>query len=221
MDNQLFGDVDNYIINLLAQEDDILRTVINNIKDAGVPMINISPSQGKLLQVLARMCNAKNILEVGTLVGYSTLWLARALPDNGRVVTIEVDPEYAALAQKNFELASLDKKIKIRVGKALNILPEIVAKNEMPYDLIFIDADKPPYVEYFNYAIQLSRPGTIIVADNVIREGKVLDANSSDEKVQGVRRLNQFLSDCDKVTSIILPTMGVKEYDGMAIAVVN
>ena len=141
MDEQMFQDVDNYIIDLLAQEDEDLKTAINNIQAADMPMINISASQGKLLQVFAKMCNATRILEIGTLGGYSTLWLAKAIPKNGSVTTIEVDATYAKLAQKNFELAGLEHKIEILVGKALDILPDIIAKNKQPYDLIFIDAE--------------------------------------------------------------------------------
>jgi predicted O-methyltransferase YrrM len=166
-------------------------------------------------------CNAKNVLELGTLGGYSTIWLARALPDNGKVITIEFDKHHGKVAKQNIENAGLSKKVDLRIGKALNILPKLIAESIEPFDMIFIDADKPPYVEYFEFALQLSRPGTLIVCDNVIREGKVLDKNSTDEKVQGVQRLNKMLSENKKVTATILQTVGIKEYDGIAIAVVN
>ncbi len=166
-------------------------------------------------------CNAKKVLELGTLGGYSTIWLARALPKNGKVITIEVDKHHGEVAQKNIDNAGLSQKVNLKIGKALDILPQIIAENEEPFDMIFIDADKPPYTEYFDFALQLSRPGTLIICDNVIREGKVLDNNTTDEKVQGVQRLNKMLSENKKVTATILHSIGVKEYDGMAIAVVN
>lgn len=143
------------------------------------------------------------------------------MPDNGKVITIEVDKHHGDVAQMNIDNAGLSQKVDLRVGKALDILPKIIAENEEPFDMIFIDADKPPYTEYFDYALQLSRPGTLIICDNVIREGKVLDNNSTDEKVQGVQRLNKMISDNKKVTATILQTVGIKEYDGLAIAVVN
>ncbi len=221
MEDKLFMQVDEYISNLLAPVDDELGHAERATHAAGMPMINISPVQGKFLQVLAKMCNAKKILELGTLGGYSTIWLARAIPDDGEVITIEADPGYAEVARKNFEFAELHNKIDIRVGKALDVLPEIEKERLAPFDLIFIDADKPPYPEYFQWAIKLARPGSIIIADNVIREGAVLDENSTDEKVQGVRRLNQWLSGNKAVTATILQNVGIKEYDGMVVAVVN
>ncbi|MBS1689545.1 MAG: O-methyltransferase, partial [Bacteroidetes bacterium] len=171
--------------------------------------------------VMAILCRANRILELGTLAGYSTIWMARALPDNGKLVTIEVDPHHAAVAKRNIENAGLAEKVDLQLGKALDILPQMIAAGEAPFDMIFIDADKPPYPEYFNYALQLSHPGTLIICDNVIREGQVLDPNSTDERVYGVRRLNEMLSKNDKVTATIIQTVGAKEHDGMAIAVVK
>lgn len=219
MTEQLFKDVDDYISRLLAQEDEVLKTILKNNTKAGLAPIHISALQGKLLQVFARACSAKRILEIGTHGGYSTAWLARALPENGKVVTIELEPHYAELAKRNLSIAGITEKTDILQGKALDILPQL--KGTQPFDLVFIDADKPPYVEYFEWAVQLSRPGSFIIADNVIREGKVLDSNSSDEKVKGVQRLNKMLQHYDKVTATILPTLGAKEYDGMVVAVVN
>jgi len=141
------------------------------------------------------LCNAKKVLELGTLGGYSTIWLARALPENGKVTTIEMDKHHRNVAQKNIENAGLSQKVDLRVGNALDILPQIIEENDEPFDMIFIDADKPPYTEYFDYALRLSRPGTLIICDNVIRDGKVLDNNSTDEKVLGVQRLNKMLSE--------------------------
>jgi len=221
MDTEIFSQVDNYISNLLAPEDKVLTDTIKSLGAEGLPQHSVSPNQGKFLQVMMIVCNAKKVLELGTLGGYSTIWLARALPNNGKVVTIEVDKHHGDVAQKNINNAGLSQKVDLRVGKALDILPQIIAEKDEPFDMIFIDADKPPYAEYFDYALQLSRPGTLIICDNVIREGKVLDSNTIDEKVKGVQRLNKMLSLNTKVTATILQTVGVKEYDGMAIAVVN
>lgn len=221
MDTEIFSQVDNYISNLLAPEDKALTDTIKSLDTEGLPQYSISPTQGKFLQVMMIVCNAKKVLELGTLGGYSTIWLARALPNNGKVITIEVDKHHGDVAQKNINNAGLSQKVDLRIGKALDILPQIIAENDGPFDMIFIDADKPPYTEYFDYALQLSRPGTLIICDNVIREGKVLDNNTTDEKVKGVQRLNKMLSQNAKVTATILQTVGVKEHDGMAIAVVN
>lgn len=221
MDDKLFMQVDEYISNLLAPVDDVLGHAERAMHAAGMPMINVSPVQGKLLQVFAKMCRAKTILELGTLGGYSTMWLARAVPDGGKVVTVEVNPEYAEVARRNFEYAELADKIDIRVGAAMDVLPQLEKEGSHPFDMIFIDADKPPYLEYFQWAIKLARPGSIIIADNVIRNGAVLDENSTDDKVQGVHRLNQWLSGNTDVTATILQNVGIKEYDGMVVAVVS
>ncbi len=221
MDSTLFSKVDNYISTLFANEDKALTDTIASLDQEGLPQHSVSANQGKLLQVLMIACNAKNVLELGTLGGYSTIWIARALPDDGKVTTIEADRKHAAVAKQNIDNAGLSHKVDLRAGKALDVLPAIVAEKKDPFDFIFIDADKPPYTEYFDFALQLSRPGTIIICDNVVREGKILDENSSDEKVRGVQRLNEALSKNNAVTATILQTVGIKEYDGMAIAVVN
>ena len=221
MNHDIFSAVDKYIGDLLAPETDALQHAERTTAAAGIPLMNVSPVQGKMLQVFARMCNAKNILELGTLGGYSTIWLANALPDGGKVTTLEIDPAYAEVARQNIAYANLEDKIEIRVGKALDILPQLASESLPPFDMIFIDADKQPYTEYFEWAIKLSRPGSIIIADNVIRNGQVLDENHPDEKVQGVRRLNSSLTDNKAVTAIILQNVGAKEYDGMVLAVVN
>ena len=220
MNQDLFASVDHYISNLLAVEDTALKATEQSIIDNQIPQISVSPNQGKFLQVLATLCNAKKILEVGTLAGYSTIWMARALPKNGQLVTIEFDALHAGVAQQNIQRAGLADQVEIRIGKAIDVLPEIEAEGIGPFDMIFIDADKPPYAEYYEWALKLSRPGTLIIADNVIREGQVLDPNSSDEKVQGVQRLNQILATDARVTATIIQTVGVKEHDGMVIAVV-
>jgi predicted O-methyltransferase YrrM len=221
MDTTIFTKVDDYISQLLAPEDSVLKETIASLDREGLPQISITANQGKFLQVMMLLCNAKKVLELGTLGAYSTIWLARALPDNGKIITIESDKHHAMVAQKNIDNAGLSDKVDLRTGKALDLLPQLIADNEGPFDMIFIDADKPPYTEYFEYALQLSRPGTLIICDNVIREGKVLDDNSTDERVQGVQRFNKMLGSNKHVTATILPTVGVKEYDGMAIAVVN
>lgn len=221
MDQNLFERVDRYIARRLAPEDGALQTVTRSLETEGIPDAGVSANQGKLLQFLAVACNAKRILELGTLGGYSTVWMARALPADGKLISIEFDEAHAALARRNMEHAGLAQKVQIQTGKALDVLPRIEAEMDAPFDMVFIDADKPPYTEYFQWALKLTRPGSIIVADNVVRNGKILDENTSDEKVRGVQRFNDRLAGCTEVTAIILQTVGVKEYDGIALAVVN
>jgi predicted O-methyltransferase YrrM len=221
MTKDIFEQVDNYISNLLAPEDKVLRDTISSMDADGLPQHAVSANQGKFLQLMAIACNAKRILELGTLGGYSTIWLARVLPEDGKLITVESNNRHALVAQRNIDKARLTQKVEIRVGHAPEVLADLIAANKPPFDLIFIGADKPPYSEYFEYALQLSRPGTIIICDNVIREGQVLDDDSSDEKVRGVQCFNRMLSQNKNVTAIILQTVGIKEHDGMAIAVVN
>lgn len=221
METQIFEHVDEYIRKLVGTEDKILRAADESIKEANIPPISVSANQGKFLQVLAKTCNAKKILEIGTLVGYSTIWMARALPKNGKLISLEFEPLHAQVAKNNIERAGLNHVVDIRVGRALDLLPQLEANQEGPFDMIFIDADKPPYTEYFQWALKLSRPGTLIVADNVIRDGKVLDNNTTDEMVQGAQRFNTFLANSPSVTATIIQTVGSKMHDGMALAVVN
>jgi len=221
MEYNIFSKVDNYISNLLANEDIALTNVIKSLNDENIPQMSVSANHGKLLQVLMISCNAKRVLELGTLGGYSTIWMARGLPADGKIITLDVDKRYADVAKKNIENAGIAQKVEIKIGNALDILGNLIDQQEEPFDFIFIDADKPPYKEYFELAIKLSRSGTIIVCDNVVREGKILDANSSDEKVKGVQRLNESLKKNKNVTATIIQTVGVKEHDGMVIAVVN
>ncbi|HZY37036.1 MAG TPA: O-methyltransferase [Mucilaginibacter sp.] len=221
MSKKLFKAVDQYIAKLLGQEDKALRSAVKRIKKAGIPPMSISANQGKFLQVLAKMAGAKKILEIGTCGGYSTIWLARALPADGHLTTLEIDQAYADIARGNIIKAGLDTMVDIKVGKAIALLQAIDEEDKGPFDMIFIDADKPPYPEYFEWAVKLSRPGTVIVADNVVREGKILDEKHPDDKVQGVQRLNKMLAGYDKVTATIIQTVGVKDHDGMVIAVVN
>lgn len=221
MDTGIFESVDQYILNLVGAEDEALRAADRSLAEENMPPISVSANQGKFLHVLAKICRAKKILEIGTLAGYSTIWMARALPPDGKLVTLEFDPNHARVAKKNIERAGLGKIVDIKVGKALELLPTLLSDNEGPFDMVFIDADKLPYTEYFQWSLKLSHPGTLIVADNVIREGNVLDANSTDEMVQGVRRFNEYLSQTKSVTATILQTVGSKVHDGMALAVVN
>lgn len=217
MDQTRFTAVDQYIADLFIPPDEALHATERSLAAAGMPEISVSPVQGKFLQLLARLCGAKRILEIGTLAGYSTIWLARALPPDGRLITLEYEPAYAEVARNNIDRAGLAEKVEVRVGRALDLLPGL----EGVFDMIFIDADKPPYAEYFQWALRLSRPGTLIVADNVIRDGQVLDANNPDEKVIGARRFNELLAGTEAVSAVILPTVGIKEFDGMALAVVR
>lgn len=221
MDKQIFGLVDRYISDLLLPHDPILEDTIKSIELAGLPAISVSANQGRLLQILVLLSRANRILELGTLGGYSTICMARALPEEGKLISLEVDPRCAEVAQKNINLAGQGNKVEIRIGKALDMLPQMLEANEGPFDLIFIDADKPPYAEYFEFAVKLSRPGTLIICDNVIREGKVLDPLCEDELVQGVQRFNQALAKDQRVAATIFQTIGAKDHDGIALAVVK
>jgi caffeoyl-CoA O-methyltransferase len=221
MDLKIFGAVDDYITGLFEQEDSSLAATEQSIKESNIPRISISPNQGKFLQMLARLCHAKKILEIGTLAGYSTIWLARALPEDGKLITLEYEPLHARVAQKNIDHAGLGSIVEIREGKGIDLLPKLVEEGAGPFDMIFIDADKPPYKEYFDWSLKLSRPGSLIVADNVIREGKVLNDKSPDEMVAGVKRFNAALAANPAVTATIIQTVGAKEHDGMALAIVK
>src|SRR5688572_19467234 len=221
MDTEIFGNVDGYIRDLVGAEDEILKATYNSANEANIPPISVSANQGKFLQVLAKACRAKKILEIGTLAGYSTIWMARALPKDGKLISLEFDPHHARVAKNNIERAGLSNIVDVRIGKAIELLPQLQANNEGPFDMIFIDADKPPYTEYFQWSLKLAHSGTLIVADNVIREGNVLDTGSTDEMVLGVQRFNEYLSQTKSVTATILQTVGAKVHDGMALAVVN
>ena len=220
MDDKLFAAVDEYINGLFAQEDPVLTATRDSIAAAEIPNGSISASQGSFLQLMARMVRASRILELGTFAGYSTIWLARGLTEPGKLITIEANPIHAELAKANLERAGLTDRVDLRIGKGLDRLPELEAESAGPFDLVFIDADKPPYTEYFHWALRLSRPGTLLIFDNVIREGKVLNPSSDDPAVRGVRRLNQALAVEPRVRATILANIGIKKYDGMALAVV-
>jgi len=221
MDQKLFEDVDRYISGLFNEPDEALTAARKSHKLENIPTINVSPNLGKFLNLLAKLSKAKKILEVGTLAGYSTIWMAKALPDDGKLISLEIDPHHAAVARKNIDRAGLSTKVEVREGKAIELLPRLVEEKAGPFDMIFIDADKPPYTEYFEWALKLSRSGTLIIADNVIRDGKVLDPNHDDPMVKGAQRFNKALAANKQVSATILQNIGVKEYDGMAIAIVE
>jgi len=221
MDQKLFEDVDRYISGLFNEPDEALTAARKSHKLENIPTINVSPNLGKFLNLLAKLSKAKKILEVGTLAGYSTIWMAKALPDDGKLISLEIDPHHAAVARKNIDRAGLSSKVEVREGKAIELLPRLVDEKAGPFDMIFIDADKPPYTEYFEWALKLSRSGTLIIADNVIRDGKVLDPNHDDPMVKGAQRFNKALAANKQVSATILQNIGVKEYDGMAIAIVE
>jgi predicted O-methyltransferase YrrM len=213
--------VDGYINSLLVPPDPVMEAALQASLAAGLPPISVSPSQGKLLQLLAQIRQARTILEIGTLGGYSTIWLARALPAGGRLVTLELDPKHAAVAAANFARAGLSRIIELRLGSALESLPQLVAEGRGPFDLIFIDADKPGYPDYFKWALKLSRRGSVIIADNVVRNGAVIDAGSVDPLVQGVRRFNEQVAAEPRVSATEIQTVGSKGYDGFAIMLVT
>ena len=215
--NELWEAVDRYVEESLVPCDPHFASALQRIQRAGLPAISVAANQGKLLMLLARMVGARRILEVGTLGGYSSLWLARALPAEGRVVTLELEPRHAEVARENFQEAALEQVVEVRIGQAAELLTAMVGV-ESPFDLIFIDADKANIDRYFDLSLRLSRVGTVIVMDNVVREGAVLDSDSDDPNVQGVRRLMARLAKEPRVDATALQTVGVKGYDGLAIA---
>ena len=221
MSQDTWNAVDEYLTETLARPDAVLEAALRESEAAGLPPINVSPPQGKFLNLLARIQGARNILEVGTLGGYSAIWLARALPPGGgRLVTLEVDPRHAKVARANLALAGFANIAQVRLGRAVDTLPELVREGAGPFDFIFIDADKPSNPEYFEWALKLSRRGTLIVVDNVVRKGAVANATSHDAAVQGVRRLNQMMATEPRVSATALQTVGAKGYDGFAMALV-
>src|SRR2546425_3947859 len=217
MSSRLWHEVDSYITDTLVQPDAALEAALEASDAAGLPQISVSPAHGKLLWMLARLQNARRILEVGTLGGYSTIWLARGLAAGGRLITLEALEKHAAVARSNLERAGVSKVVDVRVGQALATLPLV---KDGPFDLTFIDADKQNNAEYFSWALKLSRPGSLIVVDNVVREAAVIDARSRDAAVQGVRRLNQLMAAERRVAATAIQTVGAKGYDGFAIALV-
>jgi predicted O-methyltransferase YrrM len=220
MSEELWNRIDDYVAERLAPHDDALAAALKASADAGLPAIAVSAAQGKLLHVLARSVNAKRILEIGTLGGYSAIWLARALPPGGKLVTLEHDPKHAEVAAKNIARAGLAPSVEVRVGKAIDALPKLAAEKAGPFDVVFIDADKASIPEYFDWALKLSRVGGLIVVDNVVRRGKILEAESGDANVRGVRRFFDLLAKEKRATATAIQTVGAKGYDGFALALV-
>lgn len=219
-DKQQWTAVDRYITDLLVPSDAALESALRASREAGLPEINVSPNQGKLLHLLARVMGARRILEIGTLGGYSAIWLARALPAGGTMVTIEAEPRHAEIARANLARSGLDHVVDLRIGRALEVLPEIDKQRVGPFDLTFIDADKPSTTEYFNWALKLSRPGSVIIADNVVRDGAIADRSSRDTSVQGMQRLLASIASEPRVSATVIQTVGAKGYDGFAMAIV-
>lgn len=211
--------VDEYLEDLFTPPDAALQATLDSTDAAGLPSIQVSATQGKLLHVIARSMGARRILEIGTLAGYSAIWLARALPSGGGVITIELDPKHAEVARANLTRAGLVDRVDIRVGRAIDVLPRLVAEGVGPFDLIFIDADKVGYTDYLDWAIRLSRPGSLIIADNVIRDGAVTEATTGDEAVDGIRRFHAALAADRRVSATAVQTVGAKGYDGFTAAV--
>ena len=213
--------VDEYYSSLFMPGDRVLEQALADSTAAGLPGINVAPNQGKLLSLIAKAAGVRKILEIGTLGGYSTIWLARALPPDGRLITLELNPKHAEVARTNIARAGLDKVVEVRQGPALSSLEQLVSEQAGPFDFIFIDAHKPEYTEYFQWSLKLSRPGTLIIADNVVRNGAVADAATTDELVLGIRRFNDALAQEKRVSATALQTVGSKGYDGLVMALVN
>jgi predicted O-methyltransferase YrrM len=212
--------VDRYFGDLLIPPDNKLHAALKANEQAGLPQIDVTNLQGKFLEFLVRISGARRVLEIGTLGGYSTIWLARALPEGGRVVTLELDPHYAEVARANLQNNGILNRVDLLVGSALDTLPTLENSSAAPFDFIFIDADKQSYPDYLHWALKLSHPGTIIVADNVVREGKVIQAECDDPNVQGVRRFTELLAAEPRLSATVLQTVGTKGYDGFSLAVV-
>jgi len=213
--------VEEYMDELLISPDPALDAARKASIAAGLPDIAVTPSQGRFLHLLARMRGARHILEIGTLGGYSTIWLARALPSDGRLITVEAEAKHCEVARSNVARAGLSARVDFRLGEALDLLPELAAEGLEPFDFVFIDADKENTAEYFGWAVRLARPGAAIVVDNVVRDGEVADRNTADERVQGIQRFLEALAAEPRVSATTLQTVGSKGYDGFTLALVN
>lgn len=214
----VWSDVDRYIEATLLGTDPVLEHVLSASAAAGLPAISVSPAQGRLLYLLARAVGARRILEIGTLGGYSAIWLARALAPDGLLITLEIEPRHAEVARSNVAKAGLEASVNVRLGRALETLATF--SSSQPFDMVFIDADKPSNPDYFAHALRLTRPGGFIVVDNVVRGGAVIDSGSADPAVQGVRRLFELIAKEPRVRGTAIQTVGIKGYDGLAIALV-
>ncbi|WP_052869057.1 O-methyltransferase [Streptomyces niger] len=218
MSQQQWTAVDDYFSSLLAPADEALEAALRDSDAAGLPRINVTPNQGKLLHLLAQTQGARRILEIGTLGGYSTIWLGRALPADGRLITLEYDAHHAEVAKANLDRAGLADRTEVRVGPALDSLAKLVAEGAEPFDVVFIDADKPNNPHYLDWSLKLTRPGSLIIGDNVVRGGKVAEADSTDPTVQGTRRFLELMAKHPKLSATALQTVGSKGYDGFALA---
>jgi predicted O-methyltransferase YrrM len=212
--------VDEYVGGLLAPHDEVLELALRTSEEAGLPVIQVSPPQGKLLYLLAKTLRAASILEFGTLGGYSTIWLGGALAEGGRLITLEAEPRYAEVAAGNIAAAGLGDVVDLRVGSALDLLPGLEQEGAGPFDLTFIDADKVHSPEYFTWALERSRPGSLIVCDNVVRDGRLADADSEDPAIQAQRRLHEQFAAEPRVEATTIQTVGAKGYDGFSLALV-
>jgi predicted O-methyltransferase YrrM len=220
MPEQVWADVDEFFTEHLLPADDVLRAVLETNVAEALPPIAVTPPQGKLLHLLARACGARRILEIGTLGAYSTIWLARALPRDGRLITLELDPHHAEVARRNLERAKLGEQVEVRIGRAADLLDAMQGVVE-PFDFVFVDADKASSDVYFKAVLTLSHPGTVIIVDNVVRSGKVTDAASDDEDIQGIRRMTEWLATQPNISATAIQTVGGKSYDGFLMAIVG
>ena len=221
MSQERWSAVDDWTAAMLGGDDAALAAAAEASARAELPAIAVTPNQGKLLHLIARIQGARTILEMGTLGGYSTIWLARALPPDGRLVTLELEPRYAEVARANLERAGVAELVQLRAGPALESLRALIAEKAGPFDLIFIDADKQGTPEYFSAALELSRAGTVIVTDNVVRAGAIVDAGSGDERVEGMRRFHELLAGEPRASATTIQTVGGKGYDGFTLALVE
>jgi predicted O-methyltransferase YrrM len=221
MDQTRWSEVDAYFVDKIVGSDFALEAALAANAAAGLPAYDVSPPQGKMLSLLARMARARKVLEIGTLGGYSTIWLGRALPADGFVVTLEAVAKHADVARENIKRAGLSGRVRLRVGAALDTLPRLEEEGLGPFDMIFIDADKPHNPEYFAWALRLARPGTIIVCDNVVREGAVTDRANADPSVQGIRRMFDMIAKETRVSATAIQTVGAKGWDGFVVALVE
>jgi len=221
MTQEVWTAVDDYLGGLLAPADPALEHALRTSAEASLPPINVSATQGKLLQILARSIGARNILEIGTLGAYSTIWMARALPEDGRLITCEYSPKHAEVARANIARAGLSHLVEIRVGPALETLPLLAAEKRGPFDFIFVDADKKNNPGYFEWALKLSRPGSVILVDNVVRDGAIADLKNTDPDLEGTRRMHEMIAAEARVTATAIQTVGAKGYDGFTLIRVN
>ena len=221
MNQKVWEAVDQYLDKMLIPPDPAMKDALAAAAKAKLPAIQVSSMQGKMLHLMALMMGARKILEIGTLGGYSTIWMARALPEDGRIITLEADPKHAEVARKNFARAGVESKVELRLGKALDTLPQVAADGLGPFDMFFIDANKSNMPEYFEWSLKLARKGSLIIADNVVREGAVLDAKSKDADIRGVRRFLEMVGKEKRVSGTALQTVSTKNYDGFATVLVT